>query len=54
MPLGVAYGLWTACGVALTAVLARILFKQSLTWLMSLGVIAIMCGVVLVELGAAH
>lgn len=54
MPLGVAYGLWTACGVALTAVLARILFKQSLTWLMTLGIIAIMCGMVLVELGAAH
>ncbi|MDR2254470.1 MAG: multidrug efflux SMR transporter [Arthrobacter sp.] len=54
MPLGVAYGLWTACGVALTAVLARFLFKQPLTWLMSLGLVAIMCGVALVEMGAAH
>lgn len=31
MALGVAYGIWAAAGVALTAVLGRILFKEALT-----------------------
>ncbi|WP_206535848.1 DMT family transporter [Microbacterium endophyticum] len=52
MPVGVAYGIWSACGVALTAVLARILFKEPFTWVMGLGVIAIAGGVLLIELGA--
>jgi small multidrug resistance pump len=54
MPLGVAYGIWAASGVALTAILSRILFKEPLTWLMSLGIILIVGGVLLIELGAAH
>lgn len=52
--LGVAYGIWTAAGVALTAILSRIFFEEPLTWAMSLGLILIMGGVLLVELGAAH
>ena len=31
LALGVAYGIWAASGVALTAVLSRILFKEPLT-----------------------
>ncbi|MBD7995052.1 QacE family quaternary ammonium compound efflux SMR transporter [Arthrobacter sp. Sa2CUA1] len=54
MPLGVAYGIWAAAGVALTAVLGRILFKEALTWLMGFGIILIIGGVLLVEMGAAH
>lgn len=54
MPLGIAYGIWTACGVALTAILARKFFGEPLTGLKSLGIVAIMCGVLLVELSAAH
>ncbi len=37
MPVGIAYGVWTACGVALMAVAARFLFAEPLTWLMGLG-----------------
>lgn len=51
MPIGVAYGIWTACGVALTAVLGRVLFKDPLTWVMALGVALIAGGVILIELG---
>ena len=51
MPIGVAYGIWTACGVALTAILGRILFKDPLTWVMGLGVALIAGGVILIELG---
>ncbi|MGO1673920.1 MAG: DMT family transporter [Canibacter sp.] len=53
-PLGVAYGIWAAAGVALTAVLSRILFKEPLTWVMSLGIVFIVGGVLLIELGAMH
>lgn len=52
MPLGVAYGIWTAVGVALTAILGRFLFRQPFTWLMALGVALIAGGVLLIETGA--
>ncbi|MGJ0204135.1 SMR family transporter [Leucobacter sp. gxy201] len=51
MPLGVAYGIWAACGVALTALLARKLFEEPLTLLMGIGIALMISGVVLVELG---
>lgn len=51
MPLSVAYGVWTAAGVALTAVLGKFLFKEPFTWVMALGVALIIGGVLLVELG---
>lgn len=51
MPLGVAYGIWAACGVALTAVLARQIFKEPLTLTMCLGILLMIGGVTLVELG---
>ncbi|GAB3942805.1 DMT family transporter [Corynebacterium tapiri] len=54
MGLGVAYGIWTAVGVAATAILGKVLFKEPLTWVMSLGIVLIMIGVVVVEVGAAH
>ena len=52
MPLGVAYGIWAATGVALTAVLARVIFAEPLTALMSVGIGLIAIGVLVVELGA--
>lgn len=55
MALGVAYGIWAATGVALTALLARIIFREPLTAPMSAGILLIATGVLLVELGAgAH
>lgn len=54
MPIGIAYGIWAATGVALTAVLSKVLFNDPLTWLMSLGIVLIIGGVFLVELGAIH
>jgi small multidrug resistance pump len=52
MGIGVAYGIWTAVGVALTAVLSKLLFDEPLTRMMSLGIALIAAGVVLLELGA--
>ena len=52
--IGVAYGIWAASGVALTAVASKFLFKEPFTWVMALGIALIIGGVLLVELGAAH
>ena len=52
MGLGVAYGIWAATGVALTAIASYLLFKEPFTWLKSLGVVLIVGGVLLVEAGA--
>jgi len=52
MGIGVAYGIWTAVGVALTAVLSKLLFGEPLTRVMTLGITLIVAGVVLLELGA--
>lgn len=54
MALGVAYGIWAAAGVALTAVLSKIFFAEPLTWLMGLGIVLIVGGVLLIETGAVH
>lgn len=54
MALGVAYGIWAASGVALTAILSKLLFKEPFTWLMGLGIVLIVGGVLCIELGAVH
>ena len=55
MPVGVAYGIWTACGVALVAVAARVLFRDPLTWRMIAGIALIIAGVLTIEMaGVAH
>lgn len=53
VPLGVAYGIWSAVGVALTAVASRVLFKEPLTLLMSGGIVLIIGGVLLIELASS-
>lgn len=54
MALGVAYGVWAAAGVALTAVSSHVLFREPLTRVMLLGIVLIAAGVLLIELGATH
>lgn len=54
LALGVAYGIWAAAGVALTATAGRVLFHEPLTWIMGAGIALIIGGVLLIELGAAH
>ncbi len=48
-PIGVVYGIWAALGVALTAVLAAVVFGDPLTWTMGLGIALVMGGVLTVE-----
>lgn len=54
MLVGLAYGIWTASGVALIAILARAIWKDPLTKKMVLGIGLIIAGVLLVEFGANH
>lgn len=52
MPLGVAYGIWGAAGVVLTAVMSLLVFGEPLTPLMCLGIAVVVAGVLCVELGS--
>ena len=52
MALGVAYGIWGALGVALTAVMSTLLFDEAFTGLMGIGIALVIAGVLVVELGA--
>ena len=50
LPVGIAYGIWTACGVALVAIIAKFLFSEPLTPVMMLGIALIVSGVFTIEL----
>jgi small multidrug resistance pump len=52
MPVGVAYGVWAGAGVALVALLGRVVFGDPLTVAMWAGFLLIVGGVWLVEAGA--
>ncbi|OBF35878.1 cation transporter [Mycobacterium sp. ACS1612] len=52
MPVGVAYGIWGACGTAATAVLAATIFGDPFTWPIAAGIVLIIGGVLLVEFGS--
>lgn len=52
LALGVAYGIWGASGVALTAILAALFFGDPLTGVMGIGIALVIAGVLCVELGA--
>lgn len=52
MPVGVAYGIWSAIGVVLTAIMGTALFGELLGPVQIIGIGAIVVGVLLVELGS--
>lgn len=55
MPVGIAYGVWSACGVALVALLSKVLFDEPLTPVMIGGIGLIIAGVLTIDLtGSAH
>lgn len=53
MPVGIAYGVWSACGVAMVALLAKVLFGEPLTPLMIAGIALIIAGVLTIELSGS-
>lgn len=52
LALGVAYGVWAASGVALTAILASVVFGEPMTAVKTVGIVLVMGGVLLVEIGS--
>jgi small multidrug resistance pump len=52
MPLGVVYGIWSALGVAATALLSSVLFDEAFTSPMVFGLVLIVGGVMLVDVGS--
>jgi small multidrug resistance pump len=50
-PIGVVYGIWAAVGVALTAVVASLLFGEPFTLTIGVGIAVVIAGVLLVEDG---
>lgn len=52
MPLGVAYGIWGAIGVALTALLGAAIYDEPLSAVIFTGIALIIGGVLIVELGS--
>ncbi|MBY9075359.1 QacE family quaternary ammonium compound efflux SMR transporter [Nocardioides sp. WL0053] len=54
VPVGVAYAIWAAVGVAAVAALGWWLFDERLTLVQGGGLLLIVVGVVALELGGAH
>jgi small multidrug resistance pump len=54
LPLGIAYGIWAAVGVAAVAVLSVPIFGESLTAVQVGGLVMVVFGVVALEAGGAH
>jgi small multidrug resistance pump len=52
--IGLAYGVWAGCGVALAAIGSKVFFNEPLNGVMIVGITFIIGGVLLVELGASH
>lgn len=54
LPLGVAYGIWAAIGVAAVALLSVPLFGESLSVVQAAGLVLVMLGVFALEAGGSH
>jgi small multidrug resistance pump len=52
MPLGIGYGVWGAAGVALTAVISRLVFHDAMSKLSWIGIMLVTAGVAVVNFGA--
>jgi small multidrug resistance pump len=53
VPLGIAYAIWAGVGVVAVAVISWVIFHESLTWQQIVGMVLVIGGVGLLELGAA-
>jgi small multidrug resistance pump len=52
VPLGIAYAIWAGAGVVVVAVISWLVFHESLTWQQIVGMVLVIAGVGLLELGA--
>ncbi|MCU1420612.1 MAG: cation transporter [Microbacteriaceae bacterium] len=54
VPLGIAYAIWAGVGVVLVVVISWLVFHESLTWMQIVGIVLVIGGVGLLELGGRH
>jgi small multidrug resistance pump len=54
VPLGIAYAIWAGAGVVVVAVISWLVFHESLTWQQIVGMVLVIGGVGLLELGGKH
>lgn len=54
VPIGVAYGIWAAAGVALIALIGVAFLGESLSWVQVGGIVLVIAGVLALELGRSH
>ncbi|MDQ3734231.1 MAG: SMR family transporter [Actinomycetota bacterium] len=54
VPLGIAYGIWAAVGVAAVAVLSIPLFDEGLSAIQVGGLVLVVLGVIALEAGGSH
>jgi small multidrug resistance pump len=54
VPLGIAYAIWSAVGVVAIVIISWVFFKESLTWVQIAGIVLVIGGVGLLELGGAR
>ena len=54
VPLGIAYAIWAGAGVVVVAVISWLVFSEALTWQQIVGMVLVIAGVGLLELGAAR
>jgi small multidrug resistance pump len=53
VPLGIAYAIWAGAGVVVVAVISWLVFNEPLTWQQIVGMVLVIGGVGLLELGSA-
>jgi small multidrug resistance pump len=54
LPLGIAYGIWAAAGVALVVLIGATFLGEGLTGVQIVGLGLVVAGVVALEVGGAH
>lgn len=54
VPLGIAYAIWAGVGVVLVVVISWLFFKESLTLVQIVGMVLVIGGVTMLELGGKH
>ncbi|ROS62007.1 small multidrug resistance pump [Frigoribacterium sp. PhB160] len=54
VPLGIAYAVWAGVGVVLVALISWLVFKEPLTLLQLGGIVLVIGGVTMLELGGRH
>lgn len=54
MPIGIAYGIWSAAGVAAIAIIGAVFLSEPLSWVQVGGIGLLIAGVLALELGGRH